>query len=360
MTPRFRRRRFYKGPPSDHFDGHRFFNPDGELPKGLGAVLRWRLEGKRQPWPESFPSRYEQDRPPARVGGDRLRLVCVGHASLLLQTGGLNILFDPVWSERCSPFPNLGPKRHQPPGIAFDDLPPIDVVLVTHSHYDHLDQPTLEQLQRRHRPRFIVPLGVDTLLRGFSGGITAEAYDWGDRVRLGDEVAVTLDPAHHWSARGVFDRRLTLWTTFVLETPAGLVYCSGDTGFFGGVNYRAAFERFGAPKLAVLPIGAYLPRFFMHPQHQDPDEAVRGARFLGAELTIGSHWGCWQLTDEAADDPLRLLDAALKRWDVPAERFQAGWPGMVVELPATFETPPLQPLTATPETTRPTPEALFV
>lgn len=346
---------YYHGPKSDHFDGLHFGNPGGGTPARLGAVLKWQLGGGRQAWPERYPSPYPADRPPRSVGDDRARLVHVGHASFLLQTGGLNILLDPHWSDRCAPSQRFGPKRRQPPGIAFDDLPRIDVVCISHSHYDHMDRTTIQRLHRRDRPRFVVPLGNDRLLRGFCRDIDVEAFDWHETLALNGAVAVTLDPTHHWGARGVFDRRMTLWASFAFQTPAGLVYYVGDSGFHGGLGYRNARQRFGPPKLAILPIGAYLPRFIMQDHHQDPDEAVRAARFLEAEMAVGSHWGCWQLTDEAVEDPLRRLAAALTKWEVPAERFVAAQPGMVVELPHEIAAPPIRPLAVTPETTAPTP-----
>ncbi|WP_078708017.1 MBL fold metallo-hydrolase [Consotaella salsifontis] len=341
---------YHSGPVSDHFDGRRFFNPDGHGPGGLGALLRWRFKHKRAQWPDHFPG-LPTDRPPARVSGGAARLSFVGHASFLLQTGGLNILLDPLWSERCSPFDNVGPKRRNAPGIAFDDLPAIDVVCVSHSHYDHMDASTLKRLHARFSPRFLTPLGNDALIRGFCPSAKVEAHDWLARVPLNGDVALTFEPTHHWGARGVFDRSMTLWASFAFETPAGFIYYVGDSGFFGGANYRAARQRHGPAKLAVLPIGAYAPRFFMAPQHQDPDEAVRAARFLEAELSIGSHWGTFQLTDEPIDEPPARLSAALARWSVAPERFIAGRPGLAVSLPHAIDAPLPEPLAATPETT---------
>ena len=203
-----------------------------------------------------------------------------------------------------------------------------------------------------------MPLGVDAILRGWDKTIRTEAHDWGARIVLGERAIMHVEPAHHWSARGVFDRRRTLWASFAFETPAGVYYHVGDTGFFGGRNYRAAREKHGPAKLAFLPIGAYDPRFVMAPQHQDPDEAVRGARFLEAEMAIGSHWGYWQLTDEAVDDPSRKLAAALARWDHPPARFRAGRPGEVTELPIAIDAPKTKPLPALGAAVEPTPDRL--
>jgi L-ascorbate metabolism protein UlaG (beta-lactamase superfamily) len=201
----------YDGPVSDHFDGLHFFDPDGSPPKSLREVLRWQFGGGRQraAWPDWAPSGHA-DTPPPRVDGEKVRLSYVGHASWLIQTLGLNILVDPVWSGRASPFAFAGPKRHNDPGIAFDKLPKIDIVLVSHGHYDHLDVATLSKLQAKFSPRVITPLGNDITMRSSDSAIKAEAFDWHDRVELGNQLAVTLVPTRHWSARGLYDRNKAL------------------------------------------------------------------------------------------------------------------------------------------------------
>jgi hypothetical protein len=211
---------YYQGPASDHFDGERFFNPGGpNEDRGIFDVLRWRLGSSRTPWPDVLPPTV-QDKPPVRVDGGRCRVAFVGHASFLVQVSGLNILLDPVWSERASPVSFAGPGRYAPPGIAFDDLPRIDAVLVSHNHYDHLDLATLARLWQRDRPRIIVPLGNDTIIRREDASIAVESGDWGDSFRLNAEVVVHLRPAHHWSARGLDDRRHALWAAFVIGSRA--------------------------------------------------------------------------------------------------------------------------------------------
>jgi L-ascorbate metabolism protein UlaG (beta-lactamase superfamily) len=313
--------RYYDGPVSDHFDGRLFFDPHGMPPKSLGDLLRWWAGRGRAKWPERVENTHA-DAPPTRVDGAGLRISFVGHATLLLQTGGLNILTDPVWSERVSPFSFAGPKRVNDPGIAFDKLPPIDVVLVSHGHYDHLDLDTLSRLAARHGARVITPLGNDTIMRWHDPLIRAEAHDWHDRVVLSDRVAVTLAPMRHWSARGVLDRNKALWAAFVLETPAGRVYHVADSGYGEGHHFRAGRERYGPFRLAILPVGAYEPRWFMRDQHMNPEESVRAFQDCGAELALAHHFGTFQLTDEAIDAPRDALVAARAAAGIAPDRFR--------------------------------------
>jgi L-ascorbate metabolism protein UlaG (beta-lactamase superfamily) len=323
----------YNGPVSDHFDGRRFFDPDGAPPKSTGEVLRWQIgRGReRQVWPDWVPNAYA-DTPPPQVAGDRVRFSYVGHASWLVQTAGLNILVDPVWSDRVSPVSFAGPKRHNAPGIAFDKLPKIDVVLVSHGHYDHLDLATLSKLAAKFSPRVITPLGNDTTMVSHDSAIRAEAFDWNDRVDLGNGVATTLVATRHWSARGLFDRNAALWASFVLETPAGKIYIVCDSGYGDGVHFRRVREAHGALRLAILPIGAYEPRWFMKDQHMNPEDAVKALADCGAAQALANHHGTFQLTDEAMDAPVKDLQAALAAAEIPPERFVALQPGQVVEI----------------------------
>jgi L-ascorbate metabolism protein UlaG (beta-lactamase superfamily) len=327
------RMRNYDGPVSDHFDGKQFFDPDGVPPKSLGDVLRWQFgsDRQRQPWPEWAPSPHA-DTPPARASGDKVRFSFVGHASWLIQTAGQNILIDPVWSERASPFSFAGPKRRNAPGIAFDALPPIDTVLVSHGHYDHFDVTTLSRLTAKFSPRVITPLGNDATMRGADSAIRAEAFDWHHRVELEGGIAVTLVPTRHWSARGLFDRNKALWASFVLETPAGKIYVVCDSSYGTGAHFRRVAEAHGPLRAAILPIGAYEPRWFMRDQHMNPSDAVQALADCGAELALAHHHGTFQLTDEAIDAPLTALHIALDEAQIPRERFLALQPGQVVEI----------------------------
>lgn len=327
---------YYDGPATDHFDGVRFFNPDGHEPKGFVDLLKWQLGGGRKKWPTEYPSPFN-DVPPKRVDGAELRVSFVGHATMLVQTAGLNILMDPVWSKRASPLQFAGPARVNPPGIDFDNLPPINAVLLSHNHYDHFDIDTLNKLQAKFDPLIVTPLGNDAVLKGGKGPFNVAVGDWGDVISLSNDVSVTLEPAHHWSARGIADRRNALWAAFVLNTPGGLIYHVGDTGFHSGINYRAAAEKYGGFRLAILPFGAYEPRDFMQHQHQNPDEAVQGHLLCKAAHTLGHHWGTFQLTNESIDDQLRDLDAARQKHGVGEAVFRALQPGEVWNVPMKTE-----------------------
>jgi L-ascorbate metabolism protein UlaG (beta-lactamase superfamily) len=323
--------RYYDGPASDHFDGTHFFDPDGAPPKRVTDLLKWWAVNDRSQWPPAVENKHD-DRPPPRVDGAAWRISFVGHASLLLQTAGTNILIDPVWSERASPFGFIGPKRVNPPGIAFDALPSIDAVLVSHNHYDHLDAATLSRLAAAHRCRVITPLGNDVIMQAHDPAIAVEAHDWHQRVVLSPEVAVTLVPTRHWSARGMLDRNKALWAGFVIETPAGRIFHVADSGYGEGAHFRNARDRYGPFRLAVLPIGAYEPRWFMRDQHMNPEESVRALADCGAEHALAHHYGTFQLTDEPIDAPVVALAEALKVASVPAEKFRVLTPGEVLEL----------------------------
>lgn len=322
--------RYYDGPVSDHFDGVRFFDRHGAPPKRLSDLARWWFTSKESKWPDWAPSPYA-DRPPPQVRGSVCRISYVGHASFLLQTAGLNILIDPIWSKRASPFSFYGPKRVNDPGIAFENLPRIDIILVSHAHYDHLDVPTLSRLAAAHRPRILTALGNDAILRK-EAGIDAQAFDWGERAALNSEAAVTFVPTRHWSARSLADRNLSLWAGFAIETPGGKIFHVPDSGYGEGHHFRTARERYGPFRLAILPIGAYEPRWFMRDQHMNPGESVRAFQDCGAEFALGHHYGTFQLTEEAIDAPPIALAAALAATEISPERFRLLKPGQVWEL----------------------------
>ncbi len=324
---------YYKGPISDHFDGHRFYNPGGRGAKSFGQLARLYTQESWAPWPAEVPV-ARIDTPPPAVSGASARVVHVGHASWLVQAAGLNILIDPVWSDRAGPTSFLGPRRANPPGIAFEALPRIDVVLVTHNHYDHLDIATLARLWRRDAPRVVTPLGNDAIMRSAMSDLSVTTTDWGDVTELSRDVRVYTEPTQHWSARGMRDRMHALWASFVIEAPAGKIYAIGDTGFGDGRTFAHVRSRHPKLRLALIPIGAYAPRWFMGEQHIDPEEAASVFQTVEAAEALGHHWGTFRLTAEAHDDPPKALAAALVARGVAPDRFRAAQPGLVWEAAA--------------------------
>lgn len=316
--------RYYSGPVSDHFDGRRFFNPDHpSTDRSLRELLRWRMCNRIVPWGER--PVVTPVKPEASIPGCRATMV--GHATVLIQAGGLNVLTDPVWSARASPFTFIGPKRVTAPGIRFGDLPRIDVVLLSHNHYDHFDVATLKRLQARDKPRFITALGNDRLLKRHLPDAEVAAGDWGACFAVGDSAKVHIVPAQHWSARGLDDRREALWCGFMLRAGERLIYFAGDTGYGNGAIFRKMRESYGAPDLALIPIGAYEPRWFMSAQHIDPEEAVKILLDQGARRAMGIHWGTFQLTGEPRQEPALRLAAELKAQSIDGARMIAARPG---------------------------------
>jgi L-ascorbate metabolism protein UlaG (beta-lactamase superfamily) len=287
-----------------HFDGRRFYNPDAPQARGLFDVLRWKLSSRPEPSPE-FISDVEQSIPPRRLEGSGLRITLVNHSTMLIQQHASNILTDPIWSQRASPLSWVGPKRRRQPGVRLDDLPRIDAVLISHNHYDHLDLPTLHQLAARRHSTFIVAARGARLLRSEKIQPLHE-LDWGESLSL---LGFTIHcvPALHFSSRGIFDRNTTLWCGYLIEFPERPVYFAGDTGF--GNHFAQIREKFGCPRLALLPIGAYEPRWFMSPVHMSPEEAVRAHTILGARTSIAIHHGTFQLADDGIVTPQKQLMA---------------------------------------------------
>ncbi len=304
--------KYYDGSPSDHFDGVKFFDPELNYNKNFFDVLKWLCIRKSHPWPDKVPNN-QFDVPPIRVVGSELRVSCVGHVTFLIQTNGLNILTDPVWSDRASVlnfFPFLGPKRVKDPGIKFENLPPIDVVWVSHNHYDHLDLATIDLLWKKHKPRIIVPLGNDSIIKNHNHAIKVEAYDWREQVVINDEVKFHIEPMQHWSARGLFDRNKALWAALNIETRFGNIYFVGDSGYGEGRYFKNAKEKFGQFRLALLPMGAYEPRWFMKYAHMNPKDMVMAYLDLGQPFTVPSHYDIFKLTDEPRGEALMALEKA--------------------------------------------------
>ncbi|NNC72566.1 MAG: Zn-dependent hydrolase [Sphingomonadaceae bacterium] len=334
LVPPFLDRIYYEGEASANFDGERFFNPDegeGEWegdPTGRGDgrrnrssfLVRLILGDDRPEWPEAVA--IERAVPERRVMGDRLVVTWVGHSTVLIQTANLNILTDPIWSDHATPFPPLGPRRVSPPGVAFGDLPPIDLVLVSHNHYDHMDLPTLRRLWERDRPLIVTSLGNDSVIT--QSGAEAVARDWGQRVAVNDNVSVIVTRNHHWGSRWFVDRNRALWSSFVIETPGGNIFFAGDTGP-GDMRWPGEAAAYGPVRLALIPIGAF--RFEAGQNwsgsHIGPDHAVRVFEALGAAYALGIHWRTFRLSWEAIETPRELLHEHLAEAGIGAGRFRA-------------------------------------
>lgn len=313
-------------PLSDHCDGRRFFNPRFHLNRTLADIWRWKWSARPAPWPSRVSVAVSS--PPALPPEATAIVTWVTHATVLIQTRMGNLLLDPAYSRHAGPFGRLGPRRVHPPAIAFDRLPEIDAVLLSHDHYDHCDLPTLRRLARRStRTRVITPLGNAGLVQraGFPPQRIVE-LDWWNKWELAPELCVTATPSRHWSNRLSGKRNRRLWSGFYLHVRDGRVYCAGDTGYDEQM-FNDIAQRCGRPDLAVLPIGAYEPRWFMAAQHCNPEEAVRIHRELGARRSFGVHWGTFQLTDEARDTPPRDLTAARQAAGVSDTEFLLLAPG---------------------------------
>jgi len=307
----------YHGSATNHFNGKKFLNLDPPKRKGFFDFLRWQLTKKRSPW-NKWTDAQPGSRPVPCVTGKDLRVTFINHATVLIQTEGLNILTDPIWSERASPVSWAGPKRHRSAGLSFEDLPPIDVVLISHNHYDHLDIQTLLNLHVHHRPRFVTGLGNRAFLTAHEITDVTE-LDWWEAANVSDELTVTCVPAKHFSGRGLSDGDATLWCGYVIKASAGNVYFAGDTGM--GSHFAEIKTRFRQFRLTLLPIGAYLPRWFMHPVHLSPSEVVEVHHLLEPRVSMAMHFGTFALGDDGEFEPVVKLREALNYKDKSDSRF---------------------------------------
>jgi L-ascorbate metabolism protein UlaG (beta-lactamase superfamily) len=299
---------------SDHFDGRRFVNPGGEAGQPFTAVPRMLLE-PRTPWPAQVDS--PPQRPP-ELDGAAAVVTFIGHATFLIQTAAANVLTDPMYSRRAGPLNVLGPRRVRRPAVRLEDLPPISIVLLSHNHYDHCDISTLRTLAVRFDPIVVTPLGNGPLVR--SAGIRrVEELDWWERSKA-STLPITVTPAQHFSARNPFDRNRALWGGFVFEPHGARILFAGDTAY--GPFFHDIRQRLGPIDLALLPIGAYEPRWFMKPIHMNPAEALQAHLDLDASKSVGMHFGTFPMTTEGIDDPLRALDEARSSRNVPASQFR--------------------------------------
>jgi L-ascorbate metabolism protein UlaG (beta-lactamase superfamily) len=299
---------------NDHFDGRRFINPAGPAGQPLSAVARMLME-RRTRWPDRID---EPTQKPAERNDDSAVITFIGHSTFLIQTAAGNILTDPMYSERASPLKRLGPRRVRQPAVRFEDLPPISTVLLSHNHYDHCDVPTLGRLAKCFDPLVVTPLGNALLVQ--SAGIRrVEELDWWQEAKT-SSLPIMLTPAQHFSARGPLDRNRALWGGFVLSANGRRIFFAGDTGY--GSFFHDIRHRLGRIDLALLPIGAYEPRWFMQSVHMNPAEAVQAHLDLEAAQSVGMHFGTFQLTTEGIDEPIRALEDACRARNIPQSSFR--------------------------------------
>ena len=307
----------YTGPISDHFDGKRFYNdvPDHTS----GAMVKWLWEMKTATWPEWVDDPVHP-RPVERVGNGKLRVTYINHATVLIQMDSLNILTDPIWSDRAGPFSWLGTKRVRAPGVKLEDLPGIDVILISHDHFDHLDLPTLHALCARDQPLILAGLGVKRFLESEGLSPVIQLDWWQGYVLKSSNMKFVFVPALHTSGRRIFEENSTLWGGFIMEGKSGKVYFAGDTGY--GRFLDKIKERYAGFRLTIFPMGNYEKRWFMKNQHMNPDDAVRAHMLLGSQQSVGMHFGTFvEHPEQTIDAHEKDLSEALKRHNVPADDF---------------------------------------
>lgn len=312
----------YRGPITDHFDGERFINPRSAR-TSTRQFWKWRTTRTPGPWRASYTPAPQPPPGPVAPTGE-LQVTFVNHSTVLIQQEGINVLTDPIWSKRASPFSWIGPARHHAPGLAFDKLPHIDVVLLSHNHYDHMDIPTLLRLEAAYSPHFYVPLGHRQFLER-KGLQHVVEMDWGDHVPLSERVELHCVPAQHFSSRGIFDRNKTLWAGYVMTAPKGAVLFAGDTGMSS--HFEQIHQTFPNLRLSIIPIGAYEPRWFMGTVHLAPEQAVEAHRILQSPQSLAIHFGTFRLADDGELQPVHDLLAALKDQKVTPQNFWVLAPG---------------------------------
>ena len=307
---------YYHGSPSDHFDSSHFFNQEPE--HTFFEHVKWLWEMETVDWPDWI-SDPPQPSPVANVKKGELKVTYINQATTLIQMDGINILTDPIWSERAGPFSWIGSKRVRAPGIRMEDLPNINVILISHDHYDHLDLPTLEKLFDKHHPVVLVGLGVQRRLQSIEQ-ITVIELDWWEEYTYSTGAKITFVPSLHTSGRGLFSGNRTLWGGFVIESSGSRVLFMGDTAL--GDFLKDIKERFSRFDLAILPIGSYEKRWFMKTEHMNPDDAVRIHQMLNVTQSVGIHFGTFkEHPEQTIDAHEKDLQIALKKYHIPESDF---------------------------------------
>ena len=299
--------------PSDHFDGRTFRNLRNVAPRPFSDVPRMMSE-RGAPWPANVPVEPQQ---PAPLGDAIAVVTFIGHATFLIQTPAGNIITDPIYSDIAGPLNLAGPRRSRAPGVRFEDLPPIAAVLLSHNHYDHCDIGTLRRIRKRFDPVLITPIGNARMGRK-AGLKRVQELDWWQTADIAP-WPITLTPSQHFSARTPFDRNRALWGGFMIEVGERRLYFAGDSGY--GNLFREIRQRLGPIDFAMLPIGAYEPRWFMHPIHMNPAEAVQAHLDIESPRSVAMHYGTFRMTIEGIDAPVIALDEARRANGVSASQF---------------------------------------
>ncbi|XOV93930.1 MAG: MBL fold metallo-hydrolase [Bacteroidota bacterium] len=304
----------YKGPKSDHFNGKTFINPADKKAKGFPDVFKWMVGRDQGPWMKNYETFVGKK--PKFPSKDKIKITFVNHSTFLIQWNKLNILTDPVWSNRCSPFSFAGPQRMRPPGIQFEDLPKIDLVLLSHNHYDHLDIHTVKRIEEKFKPTFVVPLGVSDYLTKKNIQKTIE-LDWWDETH--EHLKITAVPSQHFSGRGFFDRDKSLWCGYILHFDNQKLYFAGDSGY--GDFFKEIGKNMGPMDISLIPIGAYLPKWFMSPIHVSPDESIKIHKDVKSKQSIAMHFGTFPLADDGMGRAEKDLQTALSKTKIKKEQF---------------------------------------
>ena len=308
------------GLPAHHLAGGGFRNLDPTFARASGwtrwtFILRRGLQSLMSPRRFDAP-RVANDGAALRAGSPSPTITWVGHATLLVQLDGLHVLTDPQWSDRAGPTSWLGPRRLSPPGLAFEALPRIDVVVISHDHYDHLDLPTVKRLAAAHDPLFLVPLGMKAWFAD-NGMARVEELDWWQELEHGG-VRFVCVPAQHFAQRSLWDANRRLWASWAVMGRDRRLYFAGDTGYFAG--FKEAGRRLGPFDLAALPIGAYVPAKIMRRVHTTPEEAVQAFVDLNARTMMAMHWGTFDLADEPLGEPPVRMIAEIERRRIEPSR----------------------------------------
>jgi L-ascorbate metabolism protein UlaG (beta-lactamase superfamily) len=315
---------------SDHYDGARFYNenPKARKHKSLYEVAKWKWQTKPKEEEIELAQNISNPDLATTIQSQEVFVTFINHATTLIQLEGLTILTDPVFSDYVGINSLLSVKRSQKAGMDFKDIPKVDLVLISHNHYDHLDLPSIKKIFKRDNPLFIVPLKNGVFLKEIGIEKIVE-LDWWDFYVLNEKQTVTLTPAQHWSGRGIFDRSKSLWGGFIIQHKNMKVFFAGDTGYAS--HFREIFHRFGAMDVSLLPIGCYKPRWFMKEQHMDPEEAVNAHIDLHSSYSIGIHFGSFKLADEGINQPVVALKKALKNKEISYSLFCAPLNGQTLQ-----------------------------